>query len=215
MLRFKMKDKQGGFTLIELMFTIFVMAILLGIGVPSFREFRQASRMAASTNNLLADLNFARSEAIKRRQPVTLCRSSDGATCEAGLDPFSEWIVFLDSTEAAAVVDDPLTVADETAAAIGAGNGVVDDDEPVIRTGAFDAQVAAGVDGSRTVFQPSGFPDRDVGETVTQFIVCDARGNVASAGEESAARAITISPVGRPTLTRAHATIEDLGGCSP
>ena len=72
MLPFSMKDQQRGFTLIELMFTIVVMAVLLSIGVPSFRDFIRSSRMAEGTNALVGDLNFARSEAIKRNQNTTV-----------------------------------------------------------------------------------------------------------------------------------------------
>ena len=67
-----MKAKQSGFTLVELMFTITVLAVLLGIGVPNFRDFIRNSRMTAAANDLLADLNLARSEAVKRRVAVTL-----------------------------------------------------------------------------------------------------------------------------------------------
>ncbi|HET7201962.1 MAG TPA: GspH/FimT family pseudopilin [Steroidobacteraceae bacterium] len=207
MLRPKMKDKQGGFTLIELMFTITVLAVLLAIGVPSFREFTQASRMATATNNLIADLNYARTEAIKRRQPVTLCRSTDGTNCATAAGAFREWIVFLDSYEAAGLPGPPPVPATPR------GNGVVDDDELVLRASSIDERITPVVNGRRMVFEPSGFPDMDIAETVTQLVLCDARGNVASAGEDSAARAITISTVGRPTLTRARSTITTLGGC--
>ena len=208
MLPSKMKHEQGGFTLIELMFTIMVLAVLLAIGIPSFREFTQASRMATATNSLIGDLNYARTEAIKRRQPVTLCRSTDGATCATAAGDFREWIVFLDSYEEAGSAGPPVVPA------IPPGNGVVDDaEEIVLRAGAIDERITPEVDGRRRVFEPSGFPDMDIAETVTQLILCDARGNVASAGEDSAARAITISTVGRPTLTRELATITTLGGC--
>jgi len=214
MLHSKMKeDRQGGFTLIELMFTVVVLAVLLGIGIPSFREFTQGSRMATAANNLLADFNYARSEAIKRRQPVTICRSDDEATCTTDAGRFRDWIIFLDSTEAAPVLDDPLTADDETAAAINAGNGVVDTDEIILKTGSMDQSITPKANGRRMVYAPSGFPDTDITETVTQLVLCDARGNTASAGENSAARAIEISAVGRPTLYRDKATITTLGNC--
>ena len=208
MLHSKMKANQGGFTLIELMFTVIVLAVLLGIGLPSFREFRQASQMAAATNNLIADLNFARTEAIKRRQPVTLCRSDDGATCDTAAGEFRGWIVFLDSYV------EPADPGPPPVPAVPAGNGVVDDAvEVVLRTGSMDDQITPEADGRRMVFTRSGFPDMDIADTVTRVVLCDSRGNVASAGEDSAARAITISPVGRATLSRARATITTLGGC--
>lgn len=71
-----------GFTLIELMVAIVVLAVLLGIGVPSFRDAAVGSRVSSYANDLVASVQLARSEAIKRNAPVTLCASSDGATCE-------------------------------------------------------------------------------------------------------------------------------------
>jgi type IV fimbrial biogenesis protein FimT len=80
------RDSRGaiprGFTLVELMVTLFVLAILLGIAVPSFRDAAVGSRVSSYANDLVASVHLARSEAIKRNDAVTLCASSDGATCE-------------------------------------------------------------------------------------------------------------------------------------
>lgn len=73
-----------GFTLIELMVTIAVMAILLGIAVPSFNEAMLSSKLASYANSLSSSAVLARSEAIKRNTPVTLCVSSSGAACGTG-----------------------------------------------------------------------------------------------------------------------------------
>lgn len=70
-----------GFTVIELVVTLAVALTLISLAFPSFRTLTQNSRMAAQVNDLIADLNYARSEAIKRRTAVTICTSSDGATC--------------------------------------------------------------------------------------------------------------------------------------
>lgn len=71
-----------GFTLIELMVGIVVLAVVLGIGVPSFRDAAVGSRVSSYANDLVASVQLARSEAIKRNDEVTLCASSDGANCE-------------------------------------------------------------------------------------------------------------------------------------
>jgi type IV fimbrial biogenesis protein FimT len=63
---------QRGFTLIELMVTISVAAILLAIVVPSFRTFTQSQRVKAGSFDLYSTLMFARSEAVKRRTNVTI-----------------------------------------------------------------------------------------------------------------------------------------------
>jgi len=82
-----------GFTLIELMVTIMVLAVLLGLGVPSFREAALSSRVTSYANDLVASVQLARSEAIKRNAPVTLCASSDGAVCEVDGGWEVGWIV--------------------------------------------------------------------------------------------------------------------------
>jgi type IV fimbrial biogenesis protein FimT len=74
----------AGFTLTELLISVSVMAVLLAIAVPSFRDASLGSELRASANSLIASTNLARSEAIKRNAVTTLCVSSDGLTCTAG-----------------------------------------------------------------------------------------------------------------------------------
>lgn len=62
--------KSRGFTLIELLVTIAVMAIVATIAVPGFQNMMASNRLASDHNEILAGLNLARSEAIKRRQEV-------------------------------------------------------------------------------------------------------------------------------------------------
>lgn len=87
-----------GFTLIELVVTIAVAAILLGVAVPSFQEIIKNNRMAANVNEFISALNLARSEAIKRGVSVTVCWSGDGAACGAGgTNWMNGWIVFAEN----------------------------------------------------------------------------------------------------------------------
>ena len=64
--------KRNGFTLVELLITIAVAAILLTIGVPSFQYAMQSSRIATQTNELVTGLQTARGEAVRRNREVTL-----------------------------------------------------------------------------------------------------------------------------------------------
>ncbi len=73
--------EHAGFTLIELMVTVSVLAILLGIGVPSFRAMIEGNRITTVANDLVSGLQFARSEAVKRGANVTLCSTNDQSTC--------------------------------------------------------------------------------------------------------------------------------------
>src|SRR5918995_6003078 len=74
----------GGFTLIEMMIAITLMAILMAIAVPSFKDASLGSEVRSIANDLVAHAALARSEAIKRNAIVTLCVSADGLTCGAG-----------------------------------------------------------------------------------------------------------------------------------
>ena len=75
-----------GFTLIELMITISIAAILLAVGVPSMRDMIQQNRLTGNVNEFVAANMLARSEAIKRGSSVTLCRA---VNAEAGSDAWA------------------------------------------------------------------------------------------------------------------------------
>lgn len=203
MLHSKMKAKQRGFTLLEMIIAIALLAVLLGFGLPNFRDFIRNARMAAAANDLLADMNFARSEAIKRRVPVTLCKlNADGDDCDDDEDtPFRRWVVYVDDADAA--VDD---AAD--------GDGVMDAGEEVLRTSGIAAEIDSAVGtGLLSTFISSGFI-RPNASNLQQVVFCDSRGNTVTSGGDSAARAITITATGRAVLTRNIDTIETtLGGC--
>lgn len=87
---------QLGFTLIELLVTISIGLILLTVAAPSFQSFIAQNRVEGASNQLLASLAYARSEAIKRGSRITLCKSSNASTC-GGSGWEEGWIVFLDS----------------------------------------------------------------------------------------------------------------------
>lgn len=88
--------RQRGVTLIEMMVTLAVAAILLAAAVPSFSALLQNNRAAAQVNELVAAIHAARGEAIKRGFPVTVCASSNQSSCSGGSSWTSGWIVFQD-----------------------------------------------------------------------------------------------------------------------
>ena len=67
----------AGFSLLELMVVITIVAVLMALGVPSYRYVTNSNRVSAEVNALLGDLQFARSEAIKEGATVTVCPTSD------------------------------------------------------------------------------------------------------------------------------------------
>jgi type IV fimbrial biogenesis protein FimT len=94
----------SGFTLFELLIVMLIIAIIAAIGVPSFRYISTSNRTATEVNALLGDMQFARSEATKEGQWVTVCAASvpangvlpANANCSAGSDWTTGWIVFSD-----------------------------------------------------------------------------------------------------------------------
>lgn len=85
-----------GFTLIELMVTISIAAILLAIGVPSFQAIIENNRLATQSNELITAVNLARSEAIKRGVDISITPNTSnyvngwcvhtGGGCNAGTE---------------------------------------------------------------------------------------------------------------------------------
>lgn len=70
-----------GVTLIELLVTIMIIAILGSIALPSFRSLIENNQVAAQANGLLSAAQFARSEAVKLGTGVSLTLAADGAWC--------------------------------------------------------------------------------------------------------------------------------------
>lgn len=90
------KIRYEGFTLIELMITIALVAILLALSAPYFRETITSNKISAEANNLMASFNLARSTAARLNQPVTLCKSADGDNCTTDDNWEQGWIIFND-----------------------------------------------------------------------------------------------------------------------
>ncbi|MDP2030643.1 MAG: GspH/FimT family pseudopilin [Thiobacillus sp.] len=89
-----------GFTLVELLVTLAVGAILLAIAIPSYGFLVDASRLATVTNDLVSALQLTRSEAIKRRQRVTVCKTGNAMAiapaCDSGAGWHQGWLIFVD-----------------------------------------------------------------------------------------------------------------------
>jgi type IV fimbrial biogenesis protein FimT len=167
-------DRESGFTLIELAIVVAVAGILLVVGVPALQDMVRNNRLVTETNNLVAHLNLARSEAVKRGFRVAVCSSADPEAavpaCDGGTDWDTGWVVFTDANASGAA-----DVAADVLRRSGAVAGATD-----VRTSGGTLSFAA--DGS------------SAGGAAFTFAVCDDRGTARG-------RQIAVAGIGRPQLS--------------
>ena len=127
----------GGFTFIELMVVLTLIAILASLAAPSFTHLMQKTKIADGINIFLSDMRFARSEAIRRGGGVVICRSNlpeaSIPSCDAdsgigGSGWASGWIVFQNLSN----------------------NGIKSDGDPILRVQAPISSINAINDGNPT-----------------------------------------------------------------
>jgi len=111
-------QRPSGFTLYELMMTLALVALVLGLGLPSFGRLAASQRIGTQLDSLFHAIHYARKVSIVRRQVVTLCPSADGANCAAGRDWSAGFIVFVNADRDYPVRRD----ADETLLRVHAGD---------------------------------------------------------------------------------------------
>ena len=149
-----------GFTILELMMTIAVIAVLAGIAAPSFMSIIRANRIVTDNNDLISALTLARSEAIKRGVRVTVCPTTDQAACDTSGQWERGWMVFADLT-----VPGSVTAGDEIIRVWEARDGGT-----TIRAGGSFSDFVSFVASGETRATPSN---------ADLFNVCDADGDVA------------------------------------
>lgn len=182
--------KIGGFTLVEMMVTVGVAAILLAVAVPSFTTFTQNNRLVAQRNEFIATLHLARSEAVKRGIRMTICKSADATACTGSGGWEQGWIVFADA---------------DNDAAVDTGEGVLLAHEPLRGNVTLrgDTDIANYIS-----YVPGGYTQLAGGAPQTgTLVLCDNRGFGTQTG------AIVIGTTGRPRS--AAATELGLTDCTP
>lgn len=85
-----------GFTLIGSMIALATLAILVAIGIPSFKGTLERQRTRTAAHLLSSQFAVARNTAISQRRPTTVCPSSDGIHCSNGSDWSRGWIMYRD-----------------------------------------------------------------------------------------------------------------------
>lgn len=141
-----------GVTLLETMVTVSIAAILLATGIPGMIDFVQDTRRGVVMYDIVSYLNFTRSEAIKRRQRITLCPSKDGLACTGKTAWESGWMSFVDADS----------------------DGVVDPGEEILRVhGPLHIPTTLQGGRKRITYQSQGF-STGYNDTLEY---CDGRGN--------------------------------------
>jgi type IV fimbrial biogenesis protein FimT len=171
----KIRMRNKGFTLLELLSTLTIASLVVTMGVPSFRTVLESQRMTGATNEMVMALNLAKSEAIKRVAYVSVCKSSDMLSCGNGGVSWNDgWIVFANATTANLGIID--------------GNDVVLRVYPAIHD-SIDVTASGTVDGFVS-FRPSGTMGTAAANFNGTLTVCDRRG-------DPGARGILLEPSGR------------------
>ncbi len=182
--------------------TLLVGGVLLGIGVPNVMEFQRNGAMTAAANDLVTGVLMARTEAVKRQAPVTLCLSTDATTatptCSSGTAVDSGtlgFFVFVDENDNFNA-DGTRNLGDGTD-----GNAVRDTNELVLfQSAAPGGSIELSADCGYVSFAPSGFTRQAAGgcfPAVRSILYCDDRGRRATAGQLSSARLVQIDRPGR------------------
>jgi Tfp pilus assembly protein FimT len=191
--------------------TLLVAGILFGIGVPNVLEFQRNGAMTAAANDLVTAVLMARTEAVKRQAPVTLCLSADPLAANPACSPnqvadfAGGYIVFVDENgnldaNGARILTDATD-----------GNAAINNSEPILsRTVAPGGTVRISTNCGYVTFGPSGFTQTAPGLCFPNnraFLTCDDRGRRAAAGSLSSARVVRIDRPGRAQVLRETAQV--------
>lgn len=95
-----LRGQNRGFNLLEALIVVSIVSILAVVGIPSFRDMSASRAVRSHVDDLAGAIRLARTEALKRGIPVTLCRTGDAnatnPSCAAGSDWSSGWLMFVD-----------------------------------------------------------------------------------------------------------------------
>lgn len=125
-----------GFTLVELAITVVVLSVLMAMAAPLFTGMSNGNRLTSNANELVAAMQIARSEAVRRNAPTFFCQSTNGTTC-SNVSPWQGWLVYADAN----------------------GNDLADPGE-IVRAGVIEAPLeivsSPNVANSEMIFRPDG-----------------------------------------------------------
>ncbi len=161
------------------MITVVVLGVLIAMAIPSFQYVTNSSRITTPANELLAGMQLAKIEAVRRNARVVMCGSSNGTGC-SGSGTWDGWIMFADTDR----------------------DGVADNNEPIIRSYSIAApatmQSSSNISNGKLMFRSDGFP-RDTSGNLLEGII---RVCVPVTTPSDNGRDITVSKGGRAFIAR-------------
>ncbi len=172
----KTSKSQNGFTLIELVITMAIAAILLLVAVPGFQAFQRNSQLSSLANSLLVAINTAKAEAMKQNASAYVIPAS-------GADWGTGWIVFVDKDRS------------QTYSESGDGT-VMKQEAPASYFTISGNGTATGADPYLT-FDSSGFSRKKDGSYPENLTLTIKRNDVSTATQNEEMRRIIISKTGR------------------
>jgi type IV fimbrial biogenesis protein FimT len=179
----RIHNQQRGFTLIELMVTIAIFAIVASQAVPSFFNLLKNNTLSTNSLSFLGDLRYTRNEARTRQNRVTICVSNANySNCDNNGDWKDGWIIFVDNDITGDIV--ALSAGDEL---LRVGNGLTDVEMTLKPTDDMAYHVS---------YTRSGVTDPidNAGIGNGSFVLCDTR---QFEDDGAYVRAIVINRVGR------------------
>ncbi|MDP2868137.1 GspH/FimT family pseudopilin [Methyloversatilis sp.] len=213
----RLRTAHAGFTMIELMIVVTLMAILAAFAFPSFQSFIASSRLTAESNELLSGMNLARSEAVRIQRRVLLCRAAaadgvvnfsatTGCVTTADSEPWQAWAVFVDENT----------------------NGAIDGTERIVRVQAITGNALELISnddlaaaGNRIAFRPDGMArgQNSLALQAAEVRVCDRSGALSG----SNMRVVSLVSGSRMSVARGTdancgvtvAPVEEGGGSTP
>ncbi|MFN7096480.1 MAG: GspH/FimT family pseudopilin [Gammaproteobacteria bacterium] len=167
-----------GYTLIEMLMTLVLIGILAAIAYPSYRAVMQNIRVDAITNDFMSSLSYARSEALKRDESISICAAADSSltSCGNSTNWANGWIIFVDSD----------------------ADGVIATSSDRLKThNALDSGSLISSTLAAITYNRSGFLSAGIGSFTITVPGCSGNG----------AKLITLSATGRASITSTACTL--------
>jgi type IV fimbrial biogenesis protein FimT len=176
------RRRSRGLTLIELMVGVAILAIVLAVAAPEFRNWGRNTRTATQAADLQTAMSYARSESSRRGVRITLCASSSTTattpTCNGDAAKWGDgWLIFVDNTQTG-----------------GNAIGVLDGADTLLRIGeptSGSAVATTGNVGAWLSFSPQGLVRTTAGTANGGYTIC----------QKPHQRRLAVSPVGLVTLS--------------